>query len=234
MNKKNEKKNLKKIISITKVKSINKLPSNEKRKINRIKNISNSNLECQEIDISTKKEKHEKRLEISEDEGKKIKNKNGEKDANNYFDFNAHFKYNELVEALNTLKNDKHESNSKNNKTTKEKESNNNYQIISRNVKMNNYVKYLELIEDKKNKEIFTNIPKFNKNKTTYFPQSESLKKIYFLNLKNWMKKKIKKRKFQYQNLNQSLNQRKKNIQIKLEKLQKKLILLRMIKNIII
>ena len=179
MNKKNEKKNLKKIISITKVKSINKLPSNEKRKINRIKNISNSNLECQEIDISTKKEKHEKRLEISEDEGKKIKNKNEEKDANNYFDFNAHFKYNELVEALNTLKNDKNESNSKNNKTIKEKESNNNYQIISRNVKMNNYVKYLELIEDKKNKEIFTNIPKFNKNKTTYFPQSESLKKKY-------------------------------------------------------
>ena len=98
-------------------------PITEKRKINRIKNISNSNLECQEIDISTKKEKHEKRLEVSEEEGKKIKNKNGEKDANNYFDFNAHFKYNELVEALNTLKNDKNESNSKNNKTTKEKES---------------------------------------------------------------------------------------------------------------
>jgi len=193
MNKKNEKKNLKKIISITKEKYITKLPANENRKINRIKNISNLSLQEQQIDISIKKDKHTKRLEISEDEGKKNKNKKDEKEGNNYFDFNAHFKYNDLVDALNTLKMNKNESNSKNGKTIKinEKESNNNYHIISRNVKMNNYVKYLEIIEkDNKINEILTNIPeKIKKNKTTYFPQSEALRNNILFKFKKDEKK---------------------------------------------
>ena len=193
MNKKNEKKNLKKIISITKEKYITKLPANENRKINRIKNISNLSLQEQQIDISIKKDKHTKRLEISEDEGKKNKNKKDGKEGNNYFDFNAHFKYNDLVDALNTLKMNKNESNSKNGKTIKinEKESNNNYHIISRNVKMNNYVKYLEIIEkDNKIYEILTNIPaKIKKNKTTYFPQSEALKNNILFKFKKDEKK---------------------------------------------
>ena len=44
---------------------------------------------------------------------------------------------------------------------------------------MNNYVKYNEFIENSKNNAILTNIPnKIWKNKTSYFPQTELIKKI--------------------------------------------------------
>jgi hypothetical protein len=55
---------------------------------------------------------------------------------------------------------------------------NNNKIVISRNFQMNNYVKYNEFIENSKNNAILTNIPnKIWKNKTSYFPQTELIKK---------------------------------------------------------
>ena len=65
MNKKKDKKNLKKIISITKAKSTNKFPINQKRQNNKIKHISNINLENEKNDYFKENIKNnEKRLEI--------------------------------------------------------------------------------------------------------------------------------------------------------------------------
>ena len=114
MNKKKEKKNLKKIISITKAKSINKFPINQKRQKrqnNKIKYISNINLENEKNDYFKENIKNnEKRLEISKDKGNKYTNHKDSDDGINYYDFKAHFKYNDLVEALNLIKKGKNEN----------------------------------------------------------------------------------------------------------------------------
>ena len=178
MNKKKLNKNLKKIISVTKVNSINKLLNQKKIQKNRIKNISNINLKNEEIDNVKKNE--EKRLEVSVDREKQIKNKKETKDEKNNLDFNAHFKYNDLVNALTTLKNNNKNQDSSNRNKTNKKHNNikqTNYNIISRNVKMNNYVRYLENIKESKNNAILTNIQLEKKeNKTSFVPQTESLK----------------------------------------------------------
>ena len=154
MNQKKVNKNLKKIISVTKVKSINKLLDHKKIKKNTIKNISNIHQKSAVINNDKKNEKNEeKRLVVSVDREKHKKNRKEINEEKNNLDFNAHFKYNDLVEALTSLKNNKNQNSSI---TNKEKKINNNnvkqtnYNIISRNVKMNNYVKYLEFIKDSK------------------------------------------------------------------------------------
>ena len=151
MNQKKVNKNLKKIISVTKVKSINKLLDHKKIKKNTIKNISNIHQKSAVINNDKKNEKNEeKRLVVSVDREKHIKNKKEINEEKKNLDFNAHFKYNDLVEALTSLKNNKNQNSSI---TNKEKKTNNknakqtNYNIISRNVKMNNYVKYLEFLK---------------------------------------------------------------------------------------
>ena len=186
MNKKKDKKNLKKIISITKAKSTNKFPINQKRQNNKIKHISNINLENEKNDYFKENIKNnEKRLEISKDKENKYTNNKDSDDGKNYYDFKAHFKYNDLVEALNLIKEGKNENMSNRPKTKSNKKDffnnnnqNNNKIVISRNFQMNNYVKYNEFIENSKNNAILTNIPnKIWKNKTSYFPQTELIKK---------------------------------------------------------
>ena len=53
---------------------------------------------------------NEKRLEISKDKGNKYTNHKDSDDGINYYDFKAHFKYNDLVEALNLIKKGKNEN----------------------------------------------------------------------------------------------------------------------------
>ena len=201
MNKKKDNKNLTKIISITKTKSINKLPDNQKTKNKKITNIY---LRDDKIANDFKKSKQEeKRLEISGDEGKKYKNIKEENNENNYFDFQAHFKYNDLVEALSSLKKGKNQIISHTDKTTEDSNKGNlkdikqnNYRIISRNVKMNNYSKYLEFLEESKNKVICTDISGNTKNnKTSYFPQTESIKNNILFKFKKYEERKNKKEK---------------------------------------
>lgn len=83
----------------------------------------------------------------------------------------------------------------------------------------------------KKYLRIFRNLIK---NKTTYFPQSESLKKNILFKFKKLNEEKNKNEKISVSKSKSKSKSKEKNIQIKVEKLQKKLILLRMIKNIII
>ena len=195
MNKKKEVNNFKKIISITKEKSINKLKSGKKIQKNKINNI---NLHNDKKDNITKNiEKKEKRLEISFDKQNKVQNREDINERNNYFDFKAHFKYNDLVDALSSLIN----NNQKKSKISSRKEKNNNRlenpKVISRNVMFNNYAKYMEFIKESNPYEILTNIPtKIKKNKTSYLPQTELIKnniifKFRKFNEKNNNNKKI-------------------------------------------
>ena len=154
------------------------------------------------------------------------------KEEPKYFDFNAHFKYNELVEALNKLKSSKNEStsntsnaniNNNNNIISKEnsncennnqnnilkdnehmnKNTNNkqnkskprNHKGVSRNIQMNNYIKYVGYIEECKDNNIsLTNVSNnYQPNKTSYIPQKELVKERMNDHLKeiNHLKQKI-------------------------------------------
>ena len=194
------------IISITKerVNSNNKSTKNNEIKKGRNDNDKNHNYE-------------EKLNNFEEDDD--------DEEDRKYFEFNAHFKYQELVEALNALKSKKNESTSNtsnaninnniNNKNsikesnthnTNSKNNNNNncilnnykafnYKGISRNIQMNNYIKYLDYIEENKdNNIILTSIANnIHQNKTSFLPQTELLKK---------------KINFQLQKLNELKNQK--------------------------
>lgn len=162
-----------------------------------------------------------KDLKIQEIKHKEILNKNKSKndDDQKYFDFNAHFKYNELVDALNKLKSNKNESTSNTSNANINLNNNNNnntntnntidkkihknisklnntkcgynnrvlnkskHKGISRNVQMNNYIKYLGYIEDcKDNNLVLTSITNnLPKNKTFYLPQTDLIKKNKYL-----------------------------------------------------
>ena len=174
--------NLKTIISITKEETnnnnksttndISKIKSNEKQNQDKTKShLNNLNLK----ENNKNNEEQVKNLEENNDE---------ENDEKKYFEFNAHFKYQELVDALNVLISKKNESTSNtsnaninnniNNKNKNEKDNKNdncnntnndnnsisninkpyNYKGISRNIQMNNYIKYLEYIEEDKDKNL--------------------------------------------------------------------------------
>ena len=199
--------NLKTIISITKEETnnnnksttndISKIKSNEKQNQDKTKShLNNLNLK----ENNKNNEEQVKNFEENNDE---------ENDEKKYFEFNAHFKYQELVDALNVLISKKNESTSNtsnaninnniNNKNKNEKDNKNdncnntnndnnsisninkpyNYKGISRNIQMNNYIKYLEYIEEDKDKNlILTSITNnIQQNKTSFLPQSESIKK---------------------------------------------------------
>ena len=139
------------------------------------------------------------------------------KEEQKYFEFHAHFKYNELVDALNKLKSTKNEStsntsnaniniNSNNNIRDKNDTNYNDQRIIlnnidntqknnrplnkskprnhkgvSRNIQMNNYIKYLGYIEeckDNNNNLALSSISNnIQQNKTSYLPKTEIIKK---------------------------------------------------------
>ena len=135
------------------------------------------------------------------------KNKSKNEEEQKYFDFNAHFKYSELVDALNKLKSNKNESTSNtsnanlniNNNTSNANEKKNilkinntkcndingvklsksKHKVISRNIQMNNYIKYLGYIEECKDNNLALSSISNNiqQNKTSYFPQTEIIKK---------------------------------------------------------
>ena len=143
--------------------------------------------------------------------------KTKKKEEQKYFEFHAHFKYNELVDALNKLKSTKNEStsntsnaniniNSNNNIRDKNDTNYNDQRIIlnnidntqknnrplnkskprnhkgvSRNIQMNNYIKYLGYIEeckDNNNNLALSSISNnIQQNKTSYLPKTEIIKK---------------------------------------------------------
>ena len=137
-------------------------------------------------------------LKIKERKYKEMpyKNKSRNEEDQKYFDFNAHFKYSELVDALNKLKTNKNErtsntsnanmniNNNANNTNDKKnalkinnvkcnningvKLSKSKHKVISRNIQMNNYIKYLGYIEEcKDNILMLTSITNsLHKNKT--------------------------------------------------------------------
>ena len=182
-------------------------------------NKNNTNLSEKEK-INNKEEKYNEDNDDDDDEEDK-----------KYFEFNAHFKYHELVEALNALQSKKNESTSNtsnaninnniNNKNSIKKskqankinnncvltknKSNNPNKGVSRNVQMNNYIQYLEYIEEnKENNGILTSITNnIQPNKTSFLPQTELLKK---------------KINFHLQKLNEIKNQKKDKISVSKEK----------------
>ena len=139
------------------------------------------------------------------------------KEEQKYFEFHAHFKYNELVDALNKLKSTKNESTSNtsnanininNNNNIRDKNDTNyndqriilnnidntqknnrplnkskprNHKGVSRNIQMNNYIKYLGYIEeckDNNNNLALSSISNnIQQNKTSYLPKTEIIKK---------------------------------------------------------
>ena len=153
---------------------------------------------------------------------KKIKKKEEQK----YFEFHAHFKYSELVDALNKLKTSRNESTSNtsnaniNNNTINDKNDINyvgqkvifnnieinqkknnrplnkskprNHKVVSRNVQMNNYIKYLGYIEeckDNNNNLALSSISNHNniqQNKTSLLPQTDLINKRINENLINY------------------------------------------------
>jgi hypothetical protein len=141
-----------------------------------------------------------------------INEKIKKKEEQKYYEFHAHFKYNELVDALNKLQSTKNESTSNtsnaniNNNNIKDKDDSNcnnqkliwknednnvknnrpknkskprNHKGVSRNVQMNNYIKYLGYIEECKDNNLALSSISNNiqQNKTSYFPQTEIIKK---------------------------------------------------------
>ncbi len=200
--------------------NLNDLKKNKNKENNNTNNIAKSNnIKIQQI----------KNNEIP------YKGKIKLKEEPKYFDFHAHFKYNELVEALNKLKSSKNEStsntsnaniNNNNNINSKEnsnyennnqnivlkdnnnnmkKNSNNNskqnkskprnHKGVSRNVQMNNYIKYIGYIEECKDNNItLTNVSNnFQPNKTSYLPQPDLVKERMNVHLEeiNHLKHKI-------------------------------------------
>ena len=195
MNKAKENINLKKK-TISKVneenndKSTNNNLQNEENKKNQ--NNINDNLSDNNITFN-KENKNLNKHKINDD----IEN---DEDDRKYFEFNAHFKYQELVEALNALQSKKNESTSNtsnaniNNNKNSIKNSNQTNKInncllnqnqisnskgLSRNIQMNNYIEYLQHIEEnKENNIVLTSIADtIKKNKTSFLPQTELLKK---------------------------------------------------------
>ena len=223
-----------KIISITKDEVNNNImaknyddilnkENNENKNIqnNYNENDKNNNLLNKKENINNKESKFNEENDDDDDEEDK-----------KYFEFNAHFKYQELVEALNALQSKKNEStsntsnaninnniNNKNsNKNSNQANKNNNNNCIlnknkpnnpkgvSRNVQMNNYIEYLDFIEEsKENNGILTSLKNNNiqPNKTSFLPQTESLKKKINFNL---------------QKLNEIIKQKKAKISIYKEK----------------
>ena len=189
--------------SIKTIKLVSKETLNDIKKI-KMKESFNSNIthnQIQQNKIRDLKIKERKYKEMS------YKNKSKNEEEQKYFDFNAHFKYSELVDALNKLKSNKNESTSNtsnanlniNNNTSNANEKKNilkinntkcndingvklsksKHKVISRNIQMNNYIKYLGYIEECKDNNLMltsitNNLPK---NKTSYFPQTELVKK---------------------------------------------------------
>ena len=189
--------------SIKAIKLVSKETLNDIKKI-KMKESFNSNITQNQIHpnkIRDLKIKERKYKEMS------YKNKSKNEEEQKYFDFNAHFKYSELVDALNKLKSNKNESTSNtsnanlniNNNTSNANEKKNilkinntkcnningvklsksKHKVISRNIQMNNYIKYLGYIEECKDNNLMltsitNNLPK---NKTSYFPQTELVKK---------------------------------------------------------
>ncbi len=216
MNKNKENTTIKSIKLISK-ENLNELKRSKIKENANINNINkNNNIKIQQI----------KNTEIP------YKGKIKTKEEPKYFDFHAHFKYNELVEALNKLKSSKNEStsntsnaniNNNNNINSKEnsnydnnqniilKDTNNilknnnnkqnkskprNHKGVSRNIQMNNCVKYMGYIEECKDNNItLTNISNnnFQPNKTSYLPQADLVKQRINVHLEelNNLKQKI-------------------------------------------
>ena len=94
--------------SIKAIKLVSKETLNDIKKI-KMKESFNSNITQNQIHpnkIRDLKIKERKYKEMS------YKNKSKNEEEQKYFDFNAHFKYSELVDALNKLKSNKNESTS--------------------------------------------------------------------------------------------------------------------------
>lgn len=104
MNKKIQNINLKEIISKKKTDST-KLSLVKKNNDNYIKSIVNINIEKEKINDDINKENKQS----------VNKNKNENEADNKYYEFKAHFKYNELVKALSSLKDPSNSKNIKNN-----------------------------------------------------------------------------------------------------------------------
>ena len=186
-------------ITIKSIKLINKENFESKRyKIN--ENINNNN---EHNKLNNNKIQQIKNNEKNSN-NKKIKKKEEQK----YFEFHAHFKYSELVDALNKLKSNRNESTSNtsnaniNNNTINDKNEINyarqkvifnnieinhkniqrplnkskprNHKGVSRNIQMNNYIKYLGCVEENKDNnnlayQLFQIIIIFNKIKHHFY-----------------------------------------------------------------
>ena len=197
-------------IAIKSIKLINKDNLNDFKK-NKIKENTHSNLDNADKNNN---------LKIQQIKNNEVlyKRKHKPKEEPKYFDFNAHFKYNELVEALNKLKTNKNESTSntsnaninnnnnniiskensnhenntnnqivllkekndlnKKNKNSQTKSKSKNHKGISRNIQMNNYMKYVGYAEGHKNNNVtLTNVTdNFQPNKTSFLPPRDLVK----------------------------------------------------------
>ena len=184
----------------TKIKSIT-LINKENRDMKKNKITYNSNINIKQINSNNFKIQQMKNNEMI------INKKTKKKEEQKYFEFHAHFKYNELVDALNKLKSTKNEStsntsnaniNNNNNNNIKDKDDSNcnnqkvilnnadnnhknnrpnkskprNHKGVSRNIQMNNYIKYLGYIEECKDNNLALSSISNNiqQNKTSYFP----------------------------------------------------------------
>ena len=195
---------------IKSIKLINK--DNIKPKITKIN--ENINQTHNNNNINQIKTNNFKIQQIKNNEIANIK-KGKKKEEQKYFEFHAHFKYNELVDALNKLKSNKNESTSntsnaninnnnineindfnynnqkiifnndnkdnnlKNNIRPLNKSKPRNHKGVSRNIQMNNYIKYLGYIEEcKDNNFALSSISNnIQQNKTSYLPQADLIKK---------------------------------------------------------
>ena len=171
------------------------------------------------------------------------KEKNNNDDEIKYFEFNAHFKYQDLFSALSALKtlkeenttnttkentklNSNHNINVTNSSKPLNKKINNNNNIqdfslknfckkksevkkgFSRNIEMNNCLKYLEYIEEQKEKSMTFSIVKsyYKENKTLFLPKADILmerikEKLEKLNHERKVNKISKKKKIVNKNI---------------------------------
>ena len=185
--------------------ALNGNKKNKKENINITNNQARNNIKIQQIPRNNENINY-----------KKIKNIEEQK----YYDFHAHFKYNELVDALNKLKSNKNISISSannnnityiNNITKKDslnynnpkiifnnnetintnknkinrKAKGHNHKIVSRNIQMNNYIKYIGYLdEDKdKNKGLTSITNNIQHNKTSFLPKNDVVKQKINLHL---------------------------------------------------
>ena len=144
----------------------------------------------------------EKKFIKENNKNENIEDEDSEK--NEFFEFGAHFKYEDLYNKLNELKKKLESLNQSKNNISK-----NNIKRIpgkSRNIQLNNHIRSINIYLGDKNKKN-NNLVKINSNKTSILPKTEEIKqKLNNQNEKISIEKKEKNKNFQSINYKKYLN----------------------------